>query len=248
MQAKKTLFLLKPHFDVHASRSLVALTHGAQLLLVSLLMAITPVRAEPITRLLVLGNSITWHAPNTALAWKGRWGMAASQEDSDFSHVIASMLGKAQAGQRPILSQKNISEFETSLGSFDFAKLKFVEEFQPNAVIIFLGDNVKFSRYAASTFQEQYDKLLMTLTGDPNRRLYCVSTWWANPKVDEVISSTCHTHLGTFVDIKRINGLPGMRAVATGQYSNAGVAAHPSDEGMQAIAKSILGGMKESRQ
>ena len=220
------------------------INRGVKFLIFVVLMSGTSLRAEPITHLLVLGNSIAWHTPSAALGWGGNWGMAASKQETDFAHVITSMLEKAQEGQRPVLYVKNVSDFEQNT-SFDFDRLKFVEEFQPDAVIVFLGDNVKSNQSNANIFKGQYEKLLRTLVGNSKKNLYCVSTWWTNKKVDEEIFLACGAQGGRFVDIKNISKLPGMKA---GQmYSNSGVAAHPSDAGMEAIAKNIVSAMKEQR-
>lgn len=216
-------------------------------LIVTLVMLSAPLSAEPITRLLIIGNSITWHKPNDALGWKGNWGMAASRLENDFAHIATSILERIQEGQRPVLQVKNLSDFESNIGDFDFGRLKFVEEFQPDAVILFLGDNVRRDQYATKLFESEYNKILLALAGDSKRKLYCVSTWWASQKIDTVIHAACHSHDGRFVDIKEISELPHMRAASTGQYLNSGVAAHPSDKGMEAIAKRIINSMEEGR-
>lgn len=208
----------------------------------------TSLKAETVSRLLVLGNSMTWHTPSAALDWSGNWGMAASQQDKDFSHVVATMLEKSQGGLRPVLYPKNISNFELNVDTFDFGQLQFVEDFRPDAVIVFIGDNVKFEKYDAIAFEKQYKKLLTILIGDSKRKLYCVGTWWTNPKVDSLISTACRSQDGSYVDIKGLSGLVGMKANSLGQFSNAGVAAHPSDEGMKAIAKSIFNSIKRAEQ
>jgi hypothetical protein len=222
-----------------------SMTSKFMFLIIGALLISAAVKAEPITRLLIIGNSITSHKPNADLGWSGSWGMAASRQEKDFSHVLATMLEQVQEGQRPVLYPKTVYGFEQNTGAFDFGRLEFVEFFRPDAVVVFLGDNVKLEQYEAHLFGKQYEKLLAILAGNTERKLYCVSTWWANPKVDSLISTTCRSKGGRFVDIKNLSGRPGMKATLSGQFSNAGVAAHPSDEGMEEIAKSIFSSMKE---
>ena len=56
--------------------------------------------------ILILGNSITKHAPRPQVGWYGNWGMAASVQSKDFSHIIGTAL-KAQ------VTPVNISDFES---------------------------------------------------------------------------------------------------------------------------------------
>lgn len=195
--------------------------------------------AAPIGRLLVLGNSITWRTPNADLGWFGNWGMAASLQENDFSHVLASMIEKSQ-GQKLILYPRNVSDFERFPESFDFSRLNFVEYFRPDAVVIFLGDNVNADPKKISVFGKKYEHLLTTLVSGGVAKIYCVSTWWSNGKVDDLISKACLARGGKFVDIKGVSNLPGMRANSFERFSNPGVAAHPSDEGMGVIAEHIF--------
>ena len=85
---------------------------------------------------------------------------------------------------------------------------------------------------------------MATLAVNLKSKLYCVSTWWSNNKVDALISKACHAKGGQFVDIKGLGELPNMKAASTGLYKNAGVSAHPSDVGMEAIAAKIFSGIK----
>ena len=41
------------------------------------------------TRVLFVGNSITKHAPKEEIGWFGDWGMAASEAENDYAHIIA---------------------------------------------------------------------------------------------------------------------------------------------------------------
>lgn len=212
-----------------------------------LILCSTSVLAEPIDRLLILGNSITWHTPSKDLGWSGNWGMAATTQDNDFSHLLAAMLEKAQDGRRPILYPRNISEMERNPERYDFDRLSFVESFRPDVVIIFLGDNVNLGGTDGNTFGRQYGKLLSKLNNGTAKRIYCVSTWWMNRKVDGYISSICDSNRGIYVSLDGLSIQPGMKANLSGKFSNAGVADHPSDQGMEAIANRLMSALMRPR-
>jgi hypothetical protein len=46
----------------------------------------TPVKTPK--KVLILGNSITWHPPGPDINWFGNWGMAASAADRDFLSLL----------------------------------------------------------------------------------------------------------------------------------------------------------------
>lgn len=200
----------------------------------------TSIFAKPIERILILGNSITIHTPNTAIGWNGNWGMAATEQKYDFPHLLAVLLENSTSNIRPSLYPKNISDFESNNANYDFKKLDFIGNYNPDLVVVFLGDNVKSDKFDAIFFKIQYKNLLQVASKTVTHSIFCVGTWWGNRRVDAVISATCGEVGGTFVDIRHISSLPGMKAARSGLFSNKGVAAHPSDEGMKSIAEVLF--------
>ncbi|RZM14589.1 MAG: SGNH/GDSL hydrolase family protein, partial [Pedobacter sp.] len=65
---------------------------------------------------LVLGNSMTIHAPSVELGWYGNWGMAASSKDKDYVHILETKL------QMPVVPV-NISAWERNHTTFDLSTL-----------------------------------------------------------------------------------------------------------------------------
>jgi hypothetical protein len=199
--------------------------------------ASTIANADPIRRLLIVGNSITWHTPSQALQWQGNWGMAASTRDSDFAHVLKRKIEESQKYESVALYPKNISDFENEPGNYDFGKVDFAETFGADTLVVLIGDNVKAENSA--NFGTQYGNLLSALQGNRPTRIYCVSTWWRNNQIDSAISAACNSMHGKYVYIGDINFIAGMRASAS-EHPNKGVAAHPSDAGMNVIATRIF--------
>lgn len=98
---------------------------------------------------LIFGNSITKHAPGPQVGWYGNWGMAASVESKDFSHIISTAL-KAQ------ITPVNISDFEMSHTTFDLKDLDnhFVKT--PDLIIIKIRENV----LQATDFDKSFTKFI----------------------------------------------------------------------------------------
>ena len=90
---------------------------------------------NPFEKVLVLGNSITLHAPYPSIGWYGNWGMAASLRERDYVHVLAA---KMDSDIKPV----NVS-WESEHTSFDLSSLDIHFAENPNLIIIRLGENVK---------------------------------------------------------------------------------------------------------
>lgn len=196
-------------------------------------------------RLLFLGNSITWHTPNQSLGWSGNWGMAASSQSKDYVHLIGEMLATPNRNQKPIVYPRNVSDIENSFKDFDFDRLDFIASFQPSSTIIFLGDNVKNNKHSEEVFAKRYAAVLSKTLIHPKSKVYCVTTWWENHKVDKIIAENCLQAGGKLINIGGINTIYGMRADTFDTYKNSGVASHPSDLGMHEIAKKIFNTLKQ---
>lgn len=193
------------------------------LLLPLFAMAWSALAAEP--RLVAIGNSLTRHSPAKDLDWDGDWGMAASSKENDYVGVLAQRLGVSA----PL--RINAATLERAPTHFSWNSLPSP---QGHFVIVELGDNV--TEDSAISFANAYENLLSRVA-DRSTILLCTSTWWNRAPIDIMMRAACTKHGGIFVDISGISSQPGMRATSA---ANAGVAAHPSDKGMDAIAGQLM--------
>jgi hypothetical protein len=94
-----------------------------------------------IGKVLFLGNSNTLHGPAPEIGWKGNWGMAASAQDKDYTHLLIDRISKT-AGGKPQVVVKNIADFERRLGEYNLRdELKQELAFEADVIIIALGEN-----------------------------------------------------------------------------------------------------------
>jgi len=205
-------------------------------------------RPRPACRkILFLGNSITRHGPAQAIGWSGNWGMAASAKEKDFVHVVVSSLAKA-TGTTPQVMIKNIATFERQYASYDVeGNLKDAFEFGADLVIVAIGENVPNldSEEAKTRFAGSLRKLLGRLTADNRPAIVVRSCFWPNRAKDEILKQSCRAVGGIFVDISELSKDESNYARSERKFAHGGVAAHPGDKGMQAIADAILGAIKE---
>jgi hypothetical protein len=196
----------------------------------------------PFKKVLFLGNSITKHGPKADIDWSGNWGMAASAEAKDYVHVFTKSLSDKQ-GSTPEILVKNIADFERSHQGYDFAtKLKEAIGFQADLIVLAIGENVPALKTAEekTKLQEAVTKLLTTLKGDRKPTILVRSCFWANAAKDEALRGACDAVSGIYVDLKALSGDKSLYGRAEREFKHAGVANHPGDKGMAAIAAALL--------
>lgn len=193
-------------------------------------------------KILFLGNSITKHGAKPDIGWTGNWGMAASAEDKDYVHLVTKALTKTDA-PAPQTFVQNIAEFERNYATFDLAaKLKDAANFGPTLIILAIGENVPALKTdeEKAVFTKQVTSLLNTLKGSASPRIIVRSSFWQNAAKDQCLKQASDAVGGTFVDITGLDKVEANYARSERPYKNEGVARHPGDRGMQAIADAII--------
>ncbi len=214
-----------------------------RLVLLILACLVTPIFAQSSYRkVLFLGNSITKHGPKADIDWTGNWGMAASAEAKDYVHLVTQALTEKQ-GAVPEVLVKNIADFERGYATYDFAaKQAEAIAFQADLIILAIGENVPGLKTPedAPKLQEAVTKLLVSLKGERKPTILVRSCFWANTAKDEALSAACKAVNGVLVDIRTLSKDEKNFARSERPFKHSGVANHPGDVGMAAIAKALV--------
>lgn len=198
-------------------------------------------------KVLFLGNSITLHGPAPKIGWTSNWGMAASAPEKDFVHLVLSALAK-RTGTTPQAMVKNIATFERQYATYDLdAKLKDAFAFRADLVILAIGENVPKldSETARTQFADAVGRLLRRLAATGHPTIIVRSCFWPSTPKDQALEKACQAVGGRFVDIGALSKDEANFARSERKFAHAGVAAHPGDRGMQAIANAILAAIKQ---
>lgn len=210
-----------------------------------LFLACTAVQATAQTsygKVLFLGNSITKHGPKKDIDWSGNWGMAASAEANDYVHLVTKTLTE-KAGAAPEVMVKNIADFERAYSGYDVAaKMKDAIEFNADIIILAIGENVPGLKTAEdkTKLQAGVTTLLRALKGEKKPTILVRSCFWANAAKDEVLQQACTSMGGIYVNISSLSKDETNYARSERPYKHAGVANHPGDKGMAAIAAALV--------
>ena len=211
-------------------------------LLLTLIFVCATVHASAQTKVLFLGNSITKHGPKADIDWSGNWGMAASAEANDYVHLVTKALTE-KAGTAPQVMVKNIADFERAYSGYDIAaKLKDAVEFNADLIILAIGENVPGLKTAEdkTKLQASITTLLSALKGERKPTILVRSCFWANAAKDEALQQACTTVGGIYVNIGSLSKDESNYARSERPYKHAGVANHPGDKGMAAIAAALV--------
>jgi len=214
-------------------------------ILVGLIFACAAVQASSQTafrKVLFLGNSITKHGPKADIYWTGNWGMAASAEAKDYVHLVTKALAE-KSGAAPEVMAKNIADFERAYASYDVAaKLKDAIDFGADLIIVAIGENVpglKMNEDKAK-LQASVTTLLRALKGERQPAILVRSCFWANTAKDEALQQACAAVAGIYVNISALSKDQSHYARSERPFKHAGVANHPGDKGMAAIAEALV--------
>ncbi|MCB1204279.1 MAG: SGNH/GDSL hydrolase family protein [Verrucomicrobiae bacterium] len=198
-------------------------------------------------RVLFLGNSITKHGPKADIDWTGDWGMAASSAEKDYVHLVISGLA-TRNGTHPEVRVRNIADFERSHADYDVAgKLGEFIDFHPDLIILAIGENVPAPKddSAVTTFRNEVIRLLKTIQGDTGATIVVRSGFWANEAKDRALAEASSSVGGVFVDLSALSKDESLYARSEREFKHAGVANHPGDKGMAAIASAILAALPQ---
>ncbi len=86
----------------------------------------TPI--ETPKKVLILGNSITWHPPGPDLNWFGNWGMAATAADKDFLSLLTKKI-KENNEQNEVLG-RNVYPFERTYETIKLTEFEDLKAFK----------------------------------------------------------------------------------------------------------------------
>jgi hypothetical protein len=195
----------------------------------------------PVNRILFLGNSITLHGPLESIGWTGNWGMAASEQSKDYVHLLTKQIAEAAQGS-PETMVRNIADFERNYSAYDVpGTLREAINFNADLIIVAIGENVgqlKTDNDQAA-FSEAVKKLLVELKGDNNPTILLRSTFWSDAGKNAALKTACTATDVQFVDLGGLDADEANFARSERKIEHAGVAGHPGDRGMRAIADAL---------
>jgi hypothetical protein len=147
-----------------------------------------------------------------------------------------------KAGGEPAVKIRNLADFERRLLDFDLDEgLRDELEFQADLVIVALGENAASPQTEAErdNFSRAFDNLLRKLAAHGQPTILVRNSFWPDAEKDTLMQQATQRAKAVFVDLGKLGADPEHAAKAERSIEHAGVAAHPGDKGMEAIANTI---------
>ena len=202
----------------------------------------TEVKTKDIRKILFLGNSITLHGPAESIGWTNNCGMAASSEEKDYVHLVTGAIAQ-HTGAKQEIRVRNIADFERNYATYDVDKeLQELFAFDPDLVVLAIGENAPGlgSEEAKAQFKAGVTRILKGALAKRHPLVVVRSCFWADAAKDQMLREACQEANGIFVNAGPLGGDASNAARAERPYKHEGVAGHPGDKGMKAIADAIV--------
>lgn len=189
-------------------------------------------------RVLFVGNSITLHGYRPQIGWlRGDCGMAASDPEHDYVHLVLKGLSSAERPAVGCIAQ--IGDWE--LNFWDDAVLPDVyqaaADWRPELVIARLGENVRAESMAQYPLLPHFVTMVRFFAGT-SAKVLVTDTFWPNPEKERILAEAAAELCAPLVKLADLGTRDEMKAV--GLFEHSGVAGHPGNAGMAAIAERIL--------
>ena len=187
-------------------------------------------------RVLFIGNSITWHGIKTSIGWSGDYGMAASSREKDYVHVLASMVEEKYGKVGICIAQ--LAEWERNYVSDTILEENYApaREFDADIIVVRIGENMP--KGSAPACKPYFDRMIKYFKVREGQKVIITDSFWRNDARDAVIRELAEENGYAFCRIGDLENDP--ENMAIGQFEHRGVALHPSDLGMERIAKRIF--------
>ncbi len=193
-------------------------------------------------KILFLGNSITKHSPLPALGWTNDCGMAASAESNDYVHIVQATVAEFTGSVPDIMIQRG-ADFERNYTNYNVeAEFAAAFAFAPDLFILAIGENVPalISEEQKEQFKDGVTRIINGVRAQSQPIIVIKSCFWANTAKDLALRQVAQQEGAIFVNIGALSSDESNYARSEREYSDPGVAAHPGDKGMSAIANAML--------
>jgi len=192
-------------------------------------------KTEGTPRIMIVGNSITLHAPKADIGWYGNWGMAASAPEKDYVHVFMSLVREKYPDAVECVVQAAV--WETTYRNCDYeGNFSEAKSFKPDVILCSLSANIPDAEFEEESFIKNLKKLHDFLSdGNDNVKIIEGTSFFNNKVKTEALRKYREKYGIKLVEISDI--VEDEENLAIGKFEHKGIQYHPGDKGMEELAK-----------
>ena len=188
------------------------------------------------TRIMFVGNSITRHGIREEIGWHLNCGMAASAKEKDYVHILERMILEKDPKASFCICQVADWERQYKEGASTYPLYLPAVDFEADVIVLRLVENCPASDVDEAVFTKELDSLIRYLDKGQKAKLIITTGFWRHP-LDGALRQYAKKHGIPCVELGDLGEDNAMKAI--GLFEHQGVANHPSDLGMEMIAKRI---------
>ncbi len=193
-------------------------------------------------RVLLVGNSITLHGIAPKIGWYGEWGMAASSEQNDYVHQLIKNVKNDNNDAVFCICQVSAWEQKYKNGSEQLSRYQSARDFNADIIVARFSENCPKTEFDNDCFKNATTELLNYLDPEQKAKVIITTSFWHHP-ADTAIVELANDNAWPLVTLGDLGEQDKMKAI--GLFEHSGVANHPGDLGMKAIADRILTELKK---
>jgi len=188
-------------------------------------------------RVLFLGNSITLHGIKTEIGWENEWGMAASKKENDYVHLMVEKIKEIHTDA--VFSICQVAEWEGNYKAPQSVDILFEESknFGADIIIARFIENCPVKDFDGELFEKAYFSFVKSFDTTKKAQIILTTGFWRHPG-DDIIRKNAQKNGCAVVELGDLGEIDEMKAI--GLFWHKGVAEHPGDKGMKAIAERIF--------
>ena len=187
-------------------------------------------------RFLFVGNSITRHGRAPQIGWDHDFGMAASAIEKDYVHLLQKMLEEKYPDAVICVCQAAAWERSYMNGEESHAPFQAARDFGADYIVMRIVENCDRTVLDHDVFLREYKSFIDFLNTN-DAKIILTSGFWKHVG-DEDIEKAAKERNYPFIALGDLGEDDEMKAI--GLFEHSGVANHPGDKGMRAIAERIF--------
>ncbi|MBE7025329.1 MAG: hypothetical protein E7408_04675 [Ruminococcaceae bacterium] len=188
-------------------------------------------------RILFTGNSMTLHGVKREIGWNHNWGMAASEKEKDYVHVLMKMVQETDEDASFCICQVSDWEVHYKNGEETHMRFEAARDFDADIIIMRFVENCPKADFDSVTFKRELGRLMEYLNPSGKAKTIITTGFWRHPG-DRAIREYATENNLPLVELGDLGDDDAMKAI--GLFVHSGVAAHPGDLGMKKMAERIF--------